>query len=116
MIARLFGGLFLGGMLIPATAPAPTYMISQPMIAGTIILHIVPANEMVAQCGAQASACSNHWFHPPCEIWVPTGPIIEATPGLLSAHFEDPEVADALAHEILHCGAGYWHPTPICSG
>jgi hypothetical protein len=120
------------GAVIGTTVPvaeAPPYVTVQSVPSQTVVLHFVPGRELAAQCGdPSASACSKHWLphvlgpwanlsepQAPCEIWLPKGALIAGVPAMLSAKFVDPRVANDLAHEILHCSVGGWHPTPICA-
>ena len=53
----------------------------------------------------------------PCEIVAPAGWGIHATPRFGYANWDDPDDGMILAHEILNCIRGYWHPAwgKICA-
>lgn len=46
----------------------------------------------------------------PCEITIPAGYKIRFAPKEKTARFENQENANTVAHEILHCLRGSWHP------
>ena len=114
----------IGVCLAAPIAEAPPYIFTQPIPAQTVILHFVPDRELSEQCGdRRATACSKHWrrhlgpwaeLSEPeqlCEVWLPAQRLIAAVPGRLTARFVDPRMSIDLAHEVLHCSIGAWHPT-----
>lgn len=46
----------------------------------------------------------------PCEIYIPAGWEFAFVPAAGVAIWADPHNSDVLAHEILHCIRGKWHP------
>lgn len=46
----------------------------------------------------------------PCTIVIPSGWMIEAVPEMSFAQWQDDDNGNTLAHEILHCLRGSWHP------
>ncbi len=83
-------------------------------VPGEITLEILPTSGFTAIYGPDIVAMS--WFaENPCRIVLRAGMMIRYTadPTVLhpQANFVDPDNADTIAHEILHCTPGYarWH-------
>lgn len=71
-------------------------------------LHIVSPEEITKR-NASAYALS-YTERQPCEIFIPTGQGIWVRPAKKEAGWVNPIEGDVLAHEILHCLRGGWHP------
>jgi len=98
--------------VLPLTASAPDDpMVTATITAGTtIIIEFVNADRMAALSGSlDATAYSDHWFHPPCRIYLAAGTTLHGYPELLQASFADERIVNDLSHEMLHCSLGYWH-------
>lgn len=50
------------------------------------------------------------WMREPCEITIPEGWKIFALPAEGQATFDSERNANTIAHEMLHCERGPWHP------
>lgn len=46
----------------------------------------------------------------PCEIHLRAGMVIDSKPRHWWADFRDPQSGEIIAHELLHCLRGTWHP------
>jgi len=106
------GLLVLAIGVLPLTASAPDDpMVTATITAGTtIIIEFVNADRMAALSGSlDATAYSDHWFHPPCRIYLAAGTTLHGYPELLQASFADERIVNDLSHEMLHCSLGYWH-------
>jgi hypothetical protein len=106
------GLLVLAIGVLPLTASAPDDpMVTATITAGTtIIVEFVSADRMVALSGTPgATAFSDHWFHPPCRVYLAAGATLHGYPERLQASFIDQRIIGDLSHELLHCSLGYWH-------
>lgn len=72
--------------------------------------------ELVIEAPEKIRAVSPHAYayaYPttrPCRIVIPTGMQIDAAPSQAEAQWTNRSDGDVLAHEILHCLRGKWHP------
>lgn len=83
------------------------------MTPATMTLRVVEARGFAteaAEGGVPGATAFTRYRREPCEISVPEGWLIEADPQRGRARFAVRENSDSLAHEILHCLRGAWHP------
>jgi hypothetical protein len=85
----------------------------QPIGPMTILLRIQPRDQFYKQNGSAINGYTHYAEkgHPLCEITIPDGFIVRGVAELGFASFTDFQLAKTIAHEILHCEAGIWHPT-----
>jgi len=99
--------------IIPLSAveSASDVPLMQKTFPTTILIRIKPVAE-IAAADKEAYAIAFP-YRQPCEIWIPEGQKIIFYPkrgsNWNSARWDDSEVGDALAHELLHCLRGRWH-------
>ena len=106
------GLLVLAIGVLPLTASAPDDpMVTATIPAGTtIIIEFVSSDRMAALSGSlDATAYSDHWFHPPCRIYLAAGTTLHGYPERLQqpASFADQRIVNDLSHELLHCSLGF---------
>lgn len=93
------------------------FLIHQETVPLTAILRIVPKAEFHATRSNLVKADASFYYdgHIPCTITIPDKWVIRANPSRGMAWFEDQgndDFDDVLAHELLHCIRGAWHPDP----
>ncbi len=76
----------------------------------TIVLRIIDPQQFKSEIGDPRTAAFSKSYREPCEITIPAGWIIVAIPSRGIAFWADDRNAVILAHEILHCIRGSWHP------
>lgn len=87
------------------------------MTPGEILLRIVPKREFEAapenalvKGVASGLAGWTSWQRNPCLITIPEGWEIDSLPDRGYADWRSYDNSNTLAHEILHCLRGAWHP------
>lgn len=73
-----------------------------------ITLRIVPREEFEKRYINTAGI--TQWATRPCVIEIPSDWVVRFAPRMGYAHFMDEDNSNTLAHEILHCVHGPWHP------
>jgi hypothetical protein len=82
-----------------------------------ILLRFVSTKDFEAQRPTPDTVAFAEPYNEPCEIVLPVGARIDSTPATGEAHWgydsdSFSEIAQTIAHEILHCYTGSWHPGP----
>lgn len=75
-----------------------------------IILRILPREEFERKHGKQIAGITDWDQRPGCVIEIPSDWVVRFVPSMGYAHFMDEDNSSTLAHEILHCVHGPWHP------
>jgi hypothetical protein len=85
----------------------------QTMPAMSIILHVQSREQFYHENGSGVAGYTRFaWLgHPECEITIPSDWVIEAWASRGYARFVDDANSSTLAHELLHCISGSWHPS-----
>jgi hypothetical protein len=79
---------------------------------GDMTLRVVPRKKFDEDAGptSLSLAAFTRINDNPCTIVIPEGWQIDAVPSRGEAHFADAYNDSVVAHEILHCLRGTWHP------
>lgn len=77
--------------------------------AGNISVHVVSHARLQRICGKGFLACEQQVGRT-CVIWLPEGIGLWGDPRTQWAGFADQLGAAEVAHELLHCAKGAWHP------
>lgn len=97
----------------PAAVPFSEFELRQPTVSivttPTKIELVIDSPENIKAAVPNAYAYSSPLSRP-CKIVIPTGMLIIAQPARKKARWGDLDDDHTLAHEILHCLRGSWHP------